>query len=113
MPSGPSKRCRKILNTQWLNLSFEAISPILKRCKLPLTEKKLIEVDIPLDAINHESARDASLTSWPPFNAASDIGRVVRSPHAVPLIFASMVDDPSVLPRPISYRRQSRIAERK
>ena len=56
--------------------------------------KKLIEVDIPLDAINRESARDASLTHGHP----STLHRYwARRPLAAcrAIIFASMVDDPS------------------
>jgi putative DNA methylase len=56
--------------------------------------KKLIEVDIPLDAINSESARDASLTHGHP----STLHRYwARRPLAAcrAVIFASMVDDPS------------------
>lgn len=56
--------------------------------------KKLIEVDIPLDAINHESARDASLTHGHP----STLHRYwARRPLAAcrAVIFASIVDDPS------------------
>ena len=55
--------------------------------------KKLIEVDLPLDDINHESARDASLTHGHP----STLHRYwSRKPLATcrALIFASMVDDP-------------------
>ena len=60
----------------------------------PTYRKKLIEVDIPLDAINRESARDASLTHGHP----STLHRYwARRPLAAcrAIIFASMVDDPS------------------
>ena len=63
----------------------------------PTYRKKLIEVDIPLDAINRESARDASLTHGHP----STLHRYwARRPLATcrAIIFASMVDDPSVCP---------------
>ena len=56
--------------------------------------KKLIEKDIPLQAINIESARDASLTHGHP----STLHRYwARRPLAAcrAIIFASMVDDPS------------------
>ena len=56
--------------------------------------KKLIEVDIPLQAINIESAKDASLTHGHP----STLHRYwARRPLAAcrAVIFASMVDDPS------------------
>lgn len=57
--------------------------------------KKLIEVDLPLDDINRESARDASLTHGHP----STLHRYwARRPLAAcrAIVFASMVDDPSV-----------------
>lgn len=56
--------------------------------------KKLIEVDIPLQEINKESAKDASLTHGHP----STLHRYwARRPLAAcrAIIFASMVDDPS------------------
>ena len=56
--------------------------------------KKLIEVNIPLQAINVESAKDASLTHGHP----STLHRYwARRPLAAcrAVIFASMVDDPS------------------
>ena len=56
--------------------------------------KKLIEVNIPLQAINKESAKDASLTHGHP----STLHRYwARRPLAAcrAIIFASMVDDPS------------------
>lgn len=56
--------------------------------------KKLIEVDIPLQVINKESAKDASLTHGHP----STLHRYwARRPLAAcrAIIFASMVDDPS------------------
>ncbi len=56
--------------------------------------KKLIEVDIPLQDINKESAKDASLTHGHP----STLHRYwARRPLAAcrSIIFASMVDDPS------------------
>ena len=56
--------------------------------------KKLIEVNIPLQAINRESAKDASLTHGHP----STLHRYwARRPLAAcrAVIFASMVDDPS------------------
>ena len=56
--------------------------------------KKLIEVNIPLQAINKESAKDASLTHGHP----STLHRYwARHPLAAcrAIIFASMVDDPS------------------
>ncbi len=56
--------------------------------------KKLIEVNIPLQAINTESAKDASLTHGHP----STLHRYwARRPLAAcrAIIFASMVDDPS------------------
>ncbi len=59
--------------------------------------KKLIEVDLPLDAINRESARDASITQGHP----STLHRYwARRPLATcrAVIFASMVDDPSACP---------------
>ena len=57
-------------------------------------QKKLIEVNIPLQAINTESAKDASLTHGHP----STLHRYwARRPLAAcrAVIFASMVDDPS------------------
>lgn len=59
--------------------------------------KKLIEVNIPLDAINRESARDSILTHGHP----STLHRYwARRPLAAcrAVIFASMVDDPSECP---------------
>ena len=56
--------------------------------------KKLIEVNIPLQAINVESAKDASLTHGHP----STLHRYwARRPLAAcrAVVFASMVDDPS------------------
>ena len=60
----------------------------------PNYRKKLIEVSIPLQAINTESAKDASLTHGHP----STLHRYwARRPLAAcrAVIFASMVDDPS------------------
>lgn len=57
-------------------------------------QKKLIEVNLPLDAINRESARDASLKHGHP----STLHRYwARRPLAAcrAIIFATMVDDPS------------------
>ena len=65
--------------------------------------KKLIEVNIPLQAINVESAKDASLTHGHP----STLHRYwARKPLAAcrALIFASMVDDPSECERGIPNR---------
>jgi len=59
--------------------------------------KKLIEVDLPLDAINRESARDAAITQGHP----STLHRYwARRPLATcrAVIFASLVDDPSACP---------------
>ena len=61
---------------------------------MPNYRKKLIEVNIPLQAINVESAKDASLTHGHP----STLHRYwSRKPLAAcrAVIFASMVDDPS------------------
>ncbi len=61
---------------------------------MPTYRKKLIEVNIPLQAINIESAKDASLTHGHP----STLHRYwARRPLAAcrAVIFASMVDDPS------------------
>ena len=61
---------------------------------MPNYHKKLIEVNIPLQAINVESAKDASLTHGHP----STLHRYwARRPLAAcrAVIFASMVDDPS------------------
>ena len=61
---------------------------------MPTYHKKLIEVNIPLQAINVESAKDASLTHGHP----STLHRYwARRPLAAcrAVIFASMVDDPS------------------
>ena len=61
---------------------------------MPTYRKKLIEVNIPLQAINIESAKDASLTHGHP----STLHRYwSRKPLAAcrAVIFASMVDDPS------------------
>lgn len=61
---------------------------------MPNYRKKLIEVDIPLQDINKESAKDASLTHGHP----STLHRYwARRPLATcrAIIFASMVDDPS------------------
>ena len=61
---------------------------------MPNYRKKLIEVNIPLQAINIESAKDASLTHGHP----STLHRYwARRPLAAcrAVIFASMVDDPS------------------
>ena len=61
---------------------------------MPNYRKKLIEVNIPLQAINVESAKDASLTHGHP----STLHRYwARRPLATcrAIIFASMVDDPS------------------
>lgn len=60
----------------------------------PQYRKKLIEVDIPLDAINHESSREKKLTHGHP----STLHRWwARRPLAAcrAVIFASLVDDPS------------------
>ena len=59
--------------------------------------RKLIEVDLPLDEINRESAKDASLTHGHP----STLHKWwARRPLAAcrAVIFASMVDDPSSCP---------------
>ncbi len=64
---------------------------------MPNYRKKLIEVDIPLQDINKESAKDASLTHGHP----STLHRYwARRPLAAcrAIIFASMVDDPSECP---------------
>ena len=61
---------------------------------MPNYRKKLIEVNIPLQAINVESAKDASLTHGHP----STLHRYwARRPLAAcrAVVFASMVDDPS------------------
>ena len=61
---------------------------------MPNYQKKLIEVNIPLQAINVEAAKDASLTHGHP----STLHRYwARRPLAAcrAVIFASMVDDPS------------------
>ena len=61
---------------------------------MPNYRKKLIEVNIPLQAINIESAKDASLTHGHP----STLHRYwARRPLAAcrAVVFASMVDDPS------------------
>ena len=61
---------------------------------MPTYRKKLIEVNIPLQAINVESAKDASLTHGHP----STLHRYwARRPLAAcrAVVFASMVDDPS------------------
>ena len=61
---------------------------------MPNYRKKLIEVNIPLQAINIESAKDASLTHGHP----STLHRYwARRPLAAcrAIIFATMVDDPS------------------
>ena len=63
----------------------------------PTYRRKLIEVDLPLDEINHESRKDASITSGHP----STLHRWwARRPLAAcrAVIFASMVDDPSFCP---------------
>ncbi len=59
--------------------------------------KKLIEVDLPLDAINHESAREKFI----PHRHPATLHRWwARRPLAAcrAVIFASMVDDPSACP---------------
>ncbi len=64
---------------------------------MPTYRKKLIEVNIPLQAINVESAKDASLTHGHP----STLHRYwARRPLAAcrAVVFASMVDDPSECP---------------
>ena len=61
---------------------------------MPNYRKKLIEVNIPLQAINIESAKDASLTHGHP----STLHRYwARRPLAAcrAIVFATMVDDPS------------------
>ena len=61
---------------------------------MPTYRKKLIEVNIPLDAINHGSTRDSILTHGHP----STLHRYwAHRPLAAcrAVIFASMVDDPS------------------
>lgn len=56
--------------------------------------KKLIEVNIPLQAINIESVKDASLThGYPSMLDRYRARRPLTACRAV--IFASMVDDPS------------------
>ena len=60
---------------------------------MPTHRKKLIEVSLPLEAINRESAKDASLTHGHP----STLHRYwARRPLATcrAIIFASLVDDP-------------------
>ena len=64
---------------------------------MPNYRKKLIEVNIPLQTINVESAKDASLTHGHP----STLHRYwARRPLAAcrAVVFASMVDDPSECP---------------
>ncbi len=59
--------------------------------------KKLIEVDLPLDDINRESALDKSITHGHPSTLHKWwAGRPLAACRAV--IFASMVDDPSSVP---------------
>ena len=67
---------------------------------MPAPRRKLIEVDIPLDAINRESAREKS-TSWKGHPTNIHIWWARRPISACrAIIFASMVDDPS------SYRHE-------
>ena len=64
----------------------------------PAYRRKLIEVDLPLDAINEQSARQNS-TSWSGHPFTIHVWwarRTLASCSAV--IFASMVDDPSSCP---------------
>ena len=64
---------------------------------MPAPRKKLIEIDIPLDAINRESAREKSIRHGHPSTLHM---WWARRPLAAcrAVIFASMVDDPSELP---------------
>ena len=77
---------------------------------MPNYRKKLIEVNIPLQAINLESAHDAALTHGHP----STLHRYwSRKPLVTcrALIFASMVDDPSSCPEEFATESEQ-IAER-
>ena len=57
-------------------------------------KKKLIEVAMPLEAINKASVREKIYTAWAPFNAAPLLG--AASIGGVPSgAFAQLVDDPS------------------
>ena len=74
--------------------------------------RKLIEVDLPLDVINRESAREKSITRGHP----STLHRWwARRPLAAcrAVIFASMVDDPSDCPEYESRPEAEQRAERK
>ena len=63
----------------------------------PTYRRKLIEVDLPLDAINAESAREKSIRHGHPSTLHLWWARrPLASCRAV--IFASMVDDPSSCP---------------
>ena len=70
--------------------------------------KKLIEVDLPLDDINRESAREKSI----PHSHPSTLHRWwARRPLAAcrAVIFASMVDDPSSCPEEFPTEDEQRV----
>ena len=70
--------------------------------------KKLIEVDLPLDDINRESALDKSLTHGHPSTLHKWwAGRPLAACRAV--IFASMVDDPSSAPDEFPTEYEQRV----
>ena len=74
----------------------------------PIYRRKLIEVDLPLDEINAESAKDASLTHGHPSTLQK---WWARRPLATcrAVIFASMVDDPSECPEEFPTEEEQRI----
>ena len=69
----------------------------------PPYRRKLIEVDLPLDDINRESAREKSIRHGHPSTLHL---WWARRPLAAcrAVIFASLVDDPEDLPRRVSHR---------
>ena len=56
--------------------------------------KKLIEVALPLDAINAASSREKSIRHGHPIDAAFVVVTANHSPATRAVIFASLVDDP-------------------
>ena len=78
-------------------IPFAPLRKIFQETAMPAHRKKLIEVDIPLDVINRESAREKYIRHGHPSTLHM---WWARRPLAAcrAVIFASMVDDPSDCP---------------
>ena len=73
---------------------------------MTVTRKKLIEVALPLEAINTASAREKSIRHGHPSTLHLWWARrPLAAARAV--IFAQMVDDPSALPGPLPHREEA------